>query len=311
MIIFLFGQDSYRSKQKLDEIVGQYKNVRKSGLNLMRVDAIEADFAEFFGHFRAVGMFAEKKLVVLKNLFANKQFQEDFLEEVKTLQELQDITVVYEDEEPDQRLKIFKQLVKMAKCQEFKSLDPKNLKLWAQSELQVLNAKINLDALDLLTAYTGPDCWRLHQEIKKLADYKKGVTIKKEDVELMVRPSIALDIFKTIDALAHKNKKQALVLLRKHLDEGDNVLYLLSMIAFQFKNLLIVKELAEKRMMYDSIVKKSGLHPFVVKKTYEQCHQFSFEELKKIYHKIFQTDSDIKTGKIELETALDLLVSQI
>jgi hypothetical protein len=34
-------------------------------------------------------------------------------------------------------------------------------------------------------------------------------------------------------------------------------------------------------------------------------------ELKKIYQKIFQVDSDIKIGKIESETALDLLVSSI
>jgi DNA polymerase-3 subunit delta len=83
------------------------------------------------------------------------------------------------------------------------------------------------------------------------------------------------------------------------------------MIAYQFKNLLIVKELAQKGLMYASIVKKSGLHPFVVKKTYYLCNQFSFEELKKIYHNIFRVDLDIKTGKIEPEMALDLLVAKI
>ena len=83
------------------------------------------------------------------------------------------------------------------------------------------------------------------------------------------------------------------------------------MIAYQFKNLLIVKELAEKGFMYASIVKKSGLHPFVVKKNYFACQQFSFIELKEIYRKIFKIDSDIKSGKIEQETALNLLISQI
>jgi len=33
------------------------------------------------------------------------------------------------------------------------------------------------------------------------------------------------DIFKTIDALASKDKKLALFLLHKHLDNGDNALY--------------------------------------------------------------------------------------
>ncbi len=174
-----------------------------------------------------------------------------------------------------------------------------------------MGAKINLDALDLLLNYAGSDLWRLSEEIKKLANYKVGGVIKKDDVELQVRPRIELDIFKTIDALAAKNKPAALALLHKHLNSGEVPLYLLSMIAYQFKNLLIVKELAQKGLMYASIVNKSGLHPFVVKKTYYACNQFSFEELKKIYQSIFKIDQEIKTGQIEAETALDLLVAGI
>ena len=127
----------------------------------------------------------------------------------------------------------------------------------------------------------------------------------------MIKPRIEVDIFKTIDALASKNKKQALELLQKHLNGGDNPLYLLSMIVYQFRNLLLIKELSGKKLMYASIVKKSGLHPYVVKKNYFTCSQFSFEELKNIYKKIFQFDLDIKTGKMEPETALNLLVSMI
>ena len=98
-----------------------------------------------------------------------------------------------------------------------------------------------------------------------------------------------------------KNKKQALDLFHKHLDNGDNSLYLFSMIAYQFRNLLIIKENS----------KKSGLHPFVVQKSIYLCRQFTMDQLKKIYQKIFQIDLDIKTGKIEPELALDLLLAEI
>ena len=55
----------------------------------------------------------------------------------------------------------------------------------------------------------------------------------------------------------------------------------------------------------------SGLHPFVVRKTSAQSHQFTFEELKKIYQKIFKSDLDIKTGKIDPSMALDILIAEI
>ena len=35
MIIFLYGPDSFRSKEKLNEIVLGYKKVHKSGLNFV------------------------------------------------------------------------------------------------------------------------------------------------------------------------------------------------------------------------------------------------------------------------------------
>lgn len=311
MIIFLYGADSFRSKQKLDEIVAHYKASKKSGLNLIALDAGQIAFSDFYDNFKMVSMFAEKKLVILKNVFANKAFQEDFAKEIKKVEELSDVVVVHESEAPDARLKLFKTLLKQCKCQEFAPLAGMQLKKWAQAEFTKMGAKINIDALDLLLQYAGNDLWRLAGEISKLSNFKAGAAIKKDDVELLVRPRIELDIFKTIDALAAKNKTQALMLLHKHLDGGEVPLYLLSMVAFQFKNLLIVKELAQKGLMYASIVKKSGLHPFVVKKTYFACNQFNLEELKNIYRAIFKIDSDIKVGRIEAETALDLLVASI
>ena len=311
MIIFLYGQDSYRAQEKLSEIIAHYKEVRKSGLNLIDIDAGKTDFSKVYDVLKISSMFAETKLVTLKNVFSGKSFQEDFLKELKLLQSLKDVIVVFENDVVDQRLKLFKLLLKECKSQEFALLDSKNLKIWAQKEFEKLKAKINNDALDALLSCTRNDLWRLFNEIKKLVDFKDGQVVRKEDVQMLVKPNIETDIFKTIDALAQKDKKQALGLLHNHLENGDNSLYLLSMIAFQFRNLLMVKELSEKGLMYASIVKKSGLHPFVVKKSYFLCRQFSFEELKNIYRSIFKIDSDIKIGKIDAETALDLFVSKI
>ena len=307
MIYFLYGQDSYRSKRKLEEIILGYKNVHKSGLNLIYVDADKTDFKDFYSNFKITSMFAEKKLIVLKNVFASKKFQEDFLEDIKKIEELEDIVIVYEDCPADKRIRIFKALEKNTKCQEFEFMAPANLRKWILAEFGKTHstssgqAKINADALDLLISYVGNDLWQMSNEVKKLSSYKAGGVIKKEDVQKLVRPNFANDIFKTIEALASKNKKLALDLLHKQLDAGDFPLYLLSMIAYQFRNLLIVKESP----------KKSGLHPFVVQKTLYLCDKFSMDELKKIYRKIFQIDLDVKTGKIEPEIALDLLLAEI
>ena len=85
MIYFISGEDSYRSKQKLEEIIDGYKKVHKSGLNLIYIDAGGKNFNDFYSSFKITSMFAEKKLIILKNTFSDEKFQEDFLENTKSL----------------------------------------------------------------------------------------------------------------------------------------------------------------------------------------------------------------------------------
>jgi len=307
MIIFLYGQDTYRMREKLKEMIERYKKIHKSGLNLKYFD----DFANLKDEIRQAPMFKEKKLAVITDVFANLNFKEKFLENKKDFLKTEDIILFYQEGEINKSNSLFKFLKKNAKSQEFKFLGGQRLKTWIKKEFNRYETEIDSGVLEKLIEYIGNDLWRMSNEIKKLASFKNNKKVRAEDVELLVRSKIETDIFKTIDAIAEKNKKQALKLLHKHLEKGDSPLYLLSMINYQFRNLLIVKDFIEKHKPYNVILKKSGLHPFVVKKTYYQSQKFTFQELKKIYQKIFKVDLDIKTGRIQPEIALDLLITEI
>jgi len=149
------------------------------------------------------------------------------------------------------------------------------------------------------------------KENEVLFDHKlkpKDIGISGKDIELLIKPKIETDIFQTIDAIAEKNKKRAFKFIKAHLEKGDSPFYLFSMINFQFRNLLIIKDLMEKNLSPYSL---NHLHPYVIKKSISLLEKFSFSELKKIYQKIFQLDLDVKTGKIEPEMALDLLITEL
>ena len=240
-------------------------------------------------------------MVILINIFINAKFGEEFLKNLKHFNEAKDIIVIYEKEPVDERVKLFKTLVKETKHQEFKFLSGAKLTAWVDAELAKYSAKIDLFAKNVFLGRVGNNLWQAENDIKKLVYFAAGKIITKEDVLLLTKPKIENDIFKTIDAIAQKDKAQALSLLKKHIDSGDNVLYLLTMIAYQFKNLMLIKNNPQN----------CGLHPFVLRKNYGLAAQFSAEQLKKIYHQIFEIDLDIKTGKIEPELALELLISSL
>jgi len=304
MIIFLCGENTFGMKEKLREIIESYKKAGKTGINLKLYDC-ETDgdvFKSLKDSFSQVSMFKEKKLAVVKNPFAIV-FKESFLKE-KGFIDSEDILVLFQEGEVKKSDALFKYLEKNAKCQNFESLSGQKLKAWIQKRFLKYGARVSSDAENVLLDYAGNDLWRLDNEIQKLALYKKGRGVERDDVKLLVKPRIEAEIFKTIDALGGRDKKLALRLMHKHIAKGESPIYLLSMVNFQFRNLLAIKDLTEKGISYQ----KSGLHPFVARKAFYQSQKFSISELKKIYLMMFQADIDVKTGRMESESALESVI---
>jgi len=331
MIIFLYGPDTYRSRQKLNEIIENYKKAHQSGLNLRYFEGEDLNFEEIQNEIQQTSIIAGKKMLILKNVFSDIDFKEKFLKNSKNFInypseakggdegkpegvnfiDSKDLILFYEEKEIPKTDSLLKFLKKSGKSQEFKLLEGQNLKNWIKKEIERYGEKADPEAVGKLAEFVGNDTWRLSNEIQKLASFKNGKDIQAKDVDLLVKPEIDNNIFRTIDAIAVKNKKKALELLHKHLEKGDPPLYLLNMINFQFRNLLMIKELIEKNQPYYSILRKTQLKPFVMGKSYQQAQRFSLPELKKIYQKIFKADINIKTGRIDPETVLDLLITEI
>jgi DNA polymerase III subunit delta len=295
----------------MEEMVKSYKDVHKKGLSLVIFDGQNLDFDDLANQLKTNSMFKEKKLLIIKDVFSNKKFKEDFLKNAKKFVDSDDLVLFYEGAGIDKRDALLKFLLEKSKAQEFTALEGAKLETWLKKYIAECGLEIEPLAIKKLIFYVGNDLWQMQNEVAKLKNYAKNRKILIDDVALLVKPKIENDIFETIDSLAQKRKDKALYLLHKHLEKGDSPLYLLSMINFQFRNLLIVRDLVEKKIPFYEVAKRSGLHPFVAKKTYWQAEKFDLVQLKKIYHKIFQIDLAIKTGKIEPEAALDILVADL
>ncbi|OGZ21878.1 MAG: DNA polymerase III subunit delta [Candidatus Nealsonbacteria bacterium RIFCSPLOWO2_02_39_8] len=314
MFIFIYGQDTYRMKGKLSEIIEEYKKSRKSGLSLKFIDCQKTgigSFGDFQNDSSQFSMFKEKKLIVVTDPFSDIDFKEKFLKNKENFTKLDDLVVFYQEGEVRKNDSLFKFLEKNALCQNFNLLEGQKLKKWVSDEFEKSGARFGEDAADELCFRVGSDLWRMANEIKKITAFGLGKEIKREDVAVLVRPKIESDIFKTIDAVANGEKQTALQFIRKHIEKGDSPVYLFSMVNYQFRNLLVIKDFIEKRKTYDVISRASGLHPFVVKKGYYLSYKFTLSGLKKIYQRIFQIDLEIKTGRIEPEAALEMLIAEI
>ena len=310
MIILLYGEDVFRSRRKLNEIVKEYQTKHQTGLNLACFREGDLQIDKFKEKIELVSMFDEKKLIILENVFNNKNFQEDFFNYIKKnkLKDNQDIIIVIH-QESKLAVTSFKRYFTM--FEEFKPLEGADLNNWLKKEVAKDKVIISPEAIRKLIAYVGNDLWQLNNELNKLIAYKANQSINEEDIDLLVKAKIDVNIFKTLDALAQRNKKTAFRLLHEHLSQGENEIYLFSIFVYQVRTLIKLKDLIEKGTSYYDLAKKAKLHPFVIKKSSEQLRNFSLEQLKKIYQRLLEIEIGLKKGRFDGPTALDLLVAEI
>jgi DNA polymerase III subunit delta len=311
MIYFLYGEDTYRSRKKMEEIIILLERKSKVNLLLNFFDGEKDDFQKVKNELQSNSIFKEKKVIILNNSFSSADFYKEVIEFFKE-KKIKDIIIFYEKGKADKRSSLFTFLKKTSKSHEFNLLTGKELEKWVYQKLEEKNLSFNVETLNLLIEFIGNDLWRFSSEIDKLSSFKakdSDSEITSKEINLLIRSKIETDIFKTIDAIASKDKKKALGLLHSHLEKGDSPIYLFSMIRFQLKNLLTVKDLDQKGMPYSLVLSDSGLHPFVARKSYNLSQKFSLEKLKQVYWDIFKLEIKIKTGKIDPSMALDLLIA--
>ena len=130
---------------------------------------------------------------------------------------------------------------------EFKPLDDRQFAEWAQREISEAGAEIDEITLRHLLTRVGPDVRRLSNEVAKLAAAAMPSTqITADLVDALVPRSRELNNFDLTDHLIAGRKRQVMTALGQILDDGAEPLALLGLISYNFRRLLIAKELMAK-----------------------------------------------------------------
>ncbi len=191
------------------------------------------------------------------------------------------------------------------------STQPKGaaLESWITKRARSRNVQITSEATSLLANFIGNDLRLLANEIDKLATYVgQGETISIDAVRQLSAQVQEARIFDLTDALAQRNRKQALNILHDLLADGEPPLKLISTITTQVRSLLLVKELAVKGLRAPQISSTLGMAPFIVEKSLRQIRNFTPAQLEETYRQLLATDSALKRSRLTPEMALDLLV---
>jgi DNA polymerase III subunit delta len=213
----------------------------------------------------------------------------------------------------DEALEVNNPLVKAAEKygKAILSTVPKGASLenWIARRAKAIGTTITPEAVKLLANFMGGHPRLLANELDKLATYVgPGGTITAEHIHTLSAQIQEARVFDLTDALAQRNRKQALNILHDLLADGEPPLKLISIITSQVRSLLLVKELAQKGMRLAQIASTAGIPPYIAEKALRQVGNFSLAQLESAYRQLLATDAALKRSRMTPEMALDLLV---
>ena len=344
MIIFLYGQDNFRSRLKLNELKDKYlREIDKLGSGLEIINGAKASFSEITAAISPSSLLSKKRLIIIEDIFINKDktIFENLHEYLKNKKQEDNIIIFWESNIKTKKIKntlapmlldssgkekpllkkqaeLFKFLASQKYSYSFDLLSNTEAANWVKRQTVLRGGKISAKAAEMLVGLVGNDGWQINNELDKLISYKlagkltqDGVDIEIEDVKKLVRGNFSENIFALTDALSVKNKVLAVKLLDEQIEAGLSDGYLLNMFVRQFRILLQIKQALESGSSQRQIAGQLKLHPFVAQKGVEQARNFTLPVLKNILSRLAKIDYEVKSGGANYLTSLNMLIASL
>ena len=317
MLILVYGDDSFRVQEKARELQTAFqKKFDPTGLNFASFGA-DAKPGEVLQAVQSLPFMSQKRMVVIRDLIAStkKDGEETWAALGKTPES--SIVVLWEtaDAKTIEKKPLYVSLRVGADVHAypFPVLEGAALSKWTADLVKMRGGQMAPDALRELCDRVGGDLWQMDNEIGKLVAYANGRTIGHTDVDKLVRATFEGEIFALVDAVSRKQAAQAVKLLRQERWSGASDFSIFGMIVRQVRILLGARAMldADSRASSQAFANDMGVHPFVAQKALDQARKFSFDDLRATHDLLFQYDAGMKSGYIDGELAVDLIVAQL
>lgn len=319
-IYLFYGIEEYLKEfylEQLENIVlsDSYKELNKI---ILKDDNIE----KIIEACETYPIFSKKKLVVVKDsgLFKGSKTNSSAsqntgkkAELTNYLKNLPDYTcLIFYEKEVDKRLTIVNSIKNNGLVVEFPLQASSELCQWIINNFKKYNKKIDKQAALKLLEYSDQTMYSIIKEIDKLilyVDQREQISI--QDIEAVCTKSINVRIFDLMDAISAKSSKKSFELLNELIDSKEHPSKIFYMISKHIKQMLEIKTLSSKYQDFQALSQKMGLSLYIVKKISRQLSSFSYEQLKNIYEKCYYFDNQVKTGRADIKTALEVLLCEI
>jgi DNA polymerase-3 subunit delta len=318
VVYLLHGDDDFGMAGFLSTMEEKLGDPSTAQMNISRFEGGGFDLEALRGAVMAIPFLTPRRLVVVENI--SKKIGKGKDEQAKLLNLIEQIPpstalVLLERSELKNThwlIKWVKQAGDRAYLRSYAVPKGAQMIAWLRKYAADQGGEIHPQAAALLAENAGDAPRMAAKEIDKLLAYVNYARpIEIEDVEAAAAFVVGQgDYFKFIDAIAQRNGRQAMDMLKKLLDEQDPLALFFSLVG-HFRLLLQAREIYQHGGQEGAVAEVLGIHPYRAKKITEQAKMISLETLEQIYFYLRKLDLEIKTGQIQSELALEVLVANL
>jgi DNA polymerase III subunit delta len=332
LLYILWGDDAFSREEKLQEIKNSLGDPSLLITNTSVLEGQKLHFKELKAACEAVPFLSARRLVMVNGLLEryepkeksakpkkNSGNQEDeALQFAGIIKSFPDSTLLVLIDDipckgsPLKNNPLYKALAPQATVIQYPGLNGFKLKQWIQDRITRQGGSISLKATEVLMELIGGDLFTLANEINKLAAFTSGRMIEEKDVRLLVSAAREADIFALVESVMEHNSGRSEQIVQHLLQNGVAPPYILVMLARQIQNLVLIKDLKRHRKPVYEIQARLGIrNPYVWTSLSSRADKYSFDQLKEIYRKLLEADLSIKTGKMEGDLVINILVAEL
>lgn len=274
----------------------------------------ELSVAEFLDESKSLSLWDPQKFIVVKQAERiSAKTYEGLIPLVKT--PLEKCLVVFQSTKVDARLKFFQALQKSGShCAllKFESPEISDWNYWLGIFLRKQKKELEEDARSILQEWTRDNITELSHLVERASIYVGDQTaIRRQDILAVGFRVTPEDVFAFTECLLRGDSGKALELLNKLLDQGEEPLALVGLMARQYRWLLHILALRAEGKSDAAIASAAGIFPAAAKHLFPASRRLGGKKVIAGLRTLAEADFRMKTSKIPERNCLSELVLQI
>jgi DNA polymerase-3 subunit delta len=206
----------------------------------------------------------------------------------------------------DKRGALYKRIQQHGTVYEAVAPRERELPAWVAAQARARGRTLTADAAACLVEAIGRELGTLDAAVERLTLFVEGdAPIDLAAVEQVVPQSRTRTVWELLDAVADRKAAEALARAHELMGQGEAALKLLTMIARQFRQLLVGRGARASGASAEECAAAAGIPPFRARAFARQLDNYSGRELLAALERLADADRALKSSKLDEELILE------